>query len=272
MKKITIDLADQVAIITAGANGLGEGFVRCLARNGAKVVIADIDVNKGSGLAEEINAAGGAALFVQTDMLVCEQIIAMIERAATAFGRIDILINNCGGVKKRMFVNSFERSWRKHIDINFISMLCATHEALKSMIGGKRGGTIVNMSSVEGLRGCPGMAVYAACKAAMINFTKTLAAEVADDGIRVFALAPDMIETEGARAMLPRTKEVDDARERYIPLRRMGRPEEVGDIAAFLCTPMAEYMTGLTLTIDGGAMAISGFRRSVDGLDWGLLG
>jgi NAD(P)-dependent dehydrogenase (short-subunit alcohol dehydrogenase family) len=272
MKKLTIDLTGQVAIITAGANGLGEGFVRSLARNGAKVVIADIDVNKGKKLAEELNAAGGAALFVQTDMLVPEQIIAMVSRTAAEFGRIDILINNCGGVKKRMFVDSFERSWRKHIDINFVSMLCATHETLKTMISGERGGTIINMSSVEGLRGCPGMAVYAACKAAMINFTKTLAAEVADEGIRVFALAPDMIETAGARAMLPRTQEVDQARERYIPLRRMGRPEEVGDIASFLCSPAAEYMTGLTLTIDGGAMAVSGFRRSPDGTDWGLLG
>lgn len=272
MNNITIDLAGQVAIITAGANGLGEGFVRSLARNGAKVVIADIDVNKGRNLAEELIAAGGVALFVETDMLVCDQIVALIKRATAEFGRIDILINNCGGVKKRMFVDSFERSWRKHIDINLVSMLSATHEALKVMIAGKRGGTIVNMASVEGLRGCPGMAVYAACKAAMINFTKTLAAEVADERIRVFALAPDMIETEGARAMLPRTQEVDEARERYIPLRRMGRPEEVGDIASFLCSPLAEYMTGLTLTIDGGAMAVSGFRRSANGLDWGLLG
>ena len=115
------------------------------------------------------------------------------------------------------------------------------------------------------------MAVYAACKAAMINFTKTLAVEVADHGIRVFALAPDMIETEGARAMLPRTQEIDNARERYVPLRRMGTPEEVGDIAAFLCSATAEYMTGLTLTIDGGAMAAAGFRRTSDGQDWSLL-
>jgi NAD(P)-dependent dehydrogenase (short-subunit alcohol dehydrogenase family) len=269
--KISIDLSGRVAVVTAGANGLGEGFVRSLARSGAKVVIADIDIKKGAELAGEINAGGGTAIFVETDMMACEQIVAMMARAADEFGRIDILVNNCGGVKKRLFVESFERSWRKHIDINLVSMLCASHEALKTMIDGGRGGTIINMSSVEGLRGCPGMAVYAACKAAMINFTKTLAVEVADYGIRVFALAPDMIETEGARAMLPKAQEVDAARERYVPLRRMGHPGEVGDIAAFLCTPMAEYMTGLTLTIDGGAMAAAGFRRTLEGQDWSLL-
>src|ERR1700761_354400 len=116
--KTSIDLNNKVAIVTAGANGLGEGFVRSLAHYGANIVIADIDKQHGVSLAAEINAGGGSAVFVETDMMVCEQIAAMIARAADEFGRIDILVNNCGGVKKRLFVDTFERSWRKHIDIN----------------------------------------------------------------------------------------------------------------------------------------------------------
>jgi NAD(P)-dependent dehydrogenase (short-subunit alcohol dehydrogenase family) len=117
----------------------------------------------------------------------------------------------------------------------------------------------------------PGGAVYGACKAAMLNFTRTLAAELADDGIRVNALAPDMIFTESLADRHPDTPEVESARQRYIPLRRLGRPEEVGDIAAFLCSPMAAYVTGITMPIDGGTMSASGFTRSAETGEWGLL-
>lgn len=264
-------LSGKVAIVTAGANGLGEGCALALARHGAAVVIADIDEQAGEQLANRIGEDGGWAYFVRTDMLAGAEIKAMVDKAADRFGRIDILINNAGGVRKRLFVDSFEKSWRKHIDFNFVSMLTATHAAIQVMIAGGQGGSIINMSSVEGLRGAPGSAVYAACKAGMLNFTKTLAAELAEDGIRVNALAPDMIWTKGALPFVPDTPKATAARERYIPLRRKGRPEEVGEIAAFLCSDAAAYLTGITLPIDGGTMAVAGFTRSPETGEWRLL-
>jgi NAD(P)-dependent dehydrogenase (short-subunit alcohol dehydrogenase family) len=264
-------LAGQVAIVTAGANGLGEGCALALGRHGATVVVADIDEAAGANVVQALKHGGGDGLFVRTDMLKTDQIEAMVAHAAQAFGRIDILVNNAGGVKKRLFADSFEKSWRKHIDMNLVSMLSATHAVLQVMIPAARGGAILNMSSVEGLRGAPGSSVYAACKAGMLNFTRTLAAELADDGIRVNALAPDMIATKGIVDFVPNTPQASAARERYIPLRRMGRPEEVGEIAAFLCSPAAAYLTGITLPIDGGTMSVAGFTRSPDAGDWRLL-
>jgi NAD(P)-dependent dehydrogenase (short-subunit alcohol dehydrogenase family) len=174
-------------------------------------------------------------------------------------------------VSKRNFMDSIEKSWRKHIDMNLVSMLAATHAAVGVMKAGRRGGVIINVSSVEGQRGAPGFAVYAACKAGMINFTQTMAAELADDGVRVFALAPDMVRTPGITRFGADTPEVQAARERYIPLRRMGDPDEYGGLVAFLCSDMASYLTGISIRVDGGSLAASGFQRPKTGEGWELL-
>jgi len=266
-----IDLKGRVAVVTAGASGLGAYAAVSLARHGADVAIGDVDREQGEKTIAEIEALGRRGLFVDMDALRTDQVEALVTRAAEAFGRIDILVNNAGGVSKRNFMDSIEKSWRKHIDMNLVSMLAATHAAVKVMQAGGRGGAIINVASVEGLRGAPGFAVYAACKAGMINFTQTMAAELADDGIRVFALAPDMVRTPGISRFGADTPEVQAARERYIPLRRMGDADEYGGLVAFLCSDMASYLTGISIRVDGGSLAASGFQRSKDTGGWELL-
>jgi NAD(P)-dependent dehydrogenase (short-subunit alcohol dehydrogenase family) len=261
-------LDDQVALVTAGANGIGEGIAMAVARQGADVAIADVDAANGERVAAAIRALGRKALFVPTDMTDCEQARAAVQRVAESFGRIDILANNAGGGRPVAFMEQSERSWRRHIELNFISMLTATQAAAAVMIAGQRGGTIVNIASSEALRAAPGYAVYAACKAGMVSFTRTMALELADHDIRVHALAPD---TPGLRPYYAQASEAEvESRDRYIPMRRMGTMDEIGDVVAFLASGMASYLNGVTIPVDGGASASHGWTRAPGSRRWVL--
>lgn len=266
-----IRLDHKVAFITGGAGGLGAGIAENLANFGARVAIADVDAAAGERLVAAIREKGGDALFVPTDVNHSEQIVAAVERAAEHFGRLDILVNNAGGVRRTPFLEQTEKSWRKHIDFNLISTLTATQAAAKVMIAGGRGGTIVNIASSEGLRAAPGFAVYAACKAGMISFTRSMALELAEHGIRVHALAPDMILTPGLKPYFDAVGEAGTAaRNRYIPMGRLGSTDELAGVVIFLVSSLASYVTGLTLPVDGGAIASSGWTRSPQTGAWDL--
>jgi NAD(P)-dependent dehydrogenase (short-subunit alcohol dehydrogenase family) len=204
----------------------------------------------------------------------------MVDTVEERFGRIDILVNNAGGVRRAPFVEQSERSWRRHIDLNLVSMLAATHAAVPVMIAGGRGGSIVNVASIEALRGAPGFAVYAACKAGMTNFTRTMALELADHHIRINALAPDIIRTPGIRGLVrgpvpdplpPLSEEAEAGVDRYVPLRGEGAPDDCAAAAVFLSSPMARYLTGITIAVDGGTFASSGWSRTPDFADWQLF-
>lgn len=266
-----INLDNQVAFITGGANGLGAGIARNLARCGARIAIADIDTEAGEALVRELDDQGSSALFIQTDVNHTEQITEAVRRCAAHFGRLDILINNAGGVRRRAFLEQSENSWRKHIDFNLISTLAATQAGAKVMIEGLRGGVIINIASSEGLRAAPGFAVYAACKAGMISFTRSMALELSEHNIRVHALAPDMIATAGLQPYFDAAGESGRAaRDRYIPLGRVGTTDELAGVVLFLVSNLATYVTGLTLPVDGGAIASSGWSRSPHSGAWDL--
>lgn len=281
-------LTDQVAIVTGGGAGIGRAIAIAYAEAGADVVIADVEPVRCEEAAERVRECGRSALAIPTDVMDTDQVRAMVRQADEAFGRIDILCNNAGGVSARPFLEQSERSWRRHIDLNLVSMLVATHAVAPIMIREGRGGSILNVSSIEGTRAAPMYAVYAACKAGMINFTRSMALELAEYGIRVNCIAPDHTVTPGTRgnrtgpvdpASWPKqTPEQQDAWRRLIPLGREGVDSECGDAAVFLASRMSRYITGVTLPVDGGTWPASGWFRArgnngwtlVDGLSFGI--
>ncbi|WP_076590833.1 SDR family NAD(P)-dependent oxidoreductase [Herminiimonas arsenitoxidans] len=266
-----IRLDGKVAFITGGANGIGEGAAMNIARYGGDIAIADNDAKNGERVAAAVRALGRKAIYIPTDVMHTEQIDSAVKQTATHFGRLDILVNNAGGSRRVSFLEQSERSWRKHIDLNFISMLTATQAAAGAMISAGNGGTIINIASSEALRAAPGYAVYAACKAGMVSFTKSMSLELANHDIHVHALAPDMIKTPGLSPYFDlASAEMNAARDRYIPLARLGSTDEIGNVIVFLASGMASYLNGLTIPVDGGALASSGWTRSPTTGEWNL--
>ena len=245
MKPTDILLTDQVAIVTGGGGGIGRAIALAYASVGADIVIGDIVPERCEETAARVREMGRRALAVPTDVTRHESGPRVDRQPRTGhFGRIDILVNNAGGVSRRPFIEQSERSWRRVIDLNLVSMLAATSAAVPVMIRGGRGGSIVNVSSIEASRAAPNFAVYAACKAGMLNFTRTMALELADHAIRVNAIAPDYTVTPGVRgnhtgpvdpaSWVEPTAQQDDATARRIPLGRAGIDTECGNVAVFL--------------------------------------
>jgi NAD(P)-dependent dehydrogenase (short-subunit alcohol dehydrogenase family) len=269
-----------VAVVTGGGGGIGRGIALAFADLGADVVIGEVIPERAAETAERIRERGRRAEPVTMDVMDTDQVRALVETAKREFGRLDILVNNAGGVAARAFVDQSERSWRRHIDLNLVSMLAATSAAVPVMIAGGRGGSIINITSIEAERAAPKFAVYAACKAAMNNFTRSMALELSEHGIRVNAIAPDHTDTPGMRGArsgpvdpsnwVPRTPEEDAAIARRIPLGRSGVVEDCANAAAFLASKLSAYVTGVTLPVDGGAWASGGWVRRRQGGDWTL--
>jgi NAD(P)-dependent dehydrogenase (short-subunit alcohol dehydrogenase family) len=274
-------LTDQVAIVTGGGSGIGRAIALTYAAAGADVVIADINPALCEETVARIAETGRRGLGIPTNVMDTDQIRAMVEKTEQELGRIDILVNNAGGVSGRPFLEQSERSWRKHIDLNLVSMLAATSAAVPVMIKGGRGGSVINVASIEASRAAPNFAVYAACKAGMLNFTRTLAVELSDHQIRVNAIAPDFTATPGilgldptrpvdATADAPYSPERADAIKRRIPLGRGGVDMECGNLALFLSSKMSDYITGAVIPIDGGTWASGGWVRNRAG-NWALM-
>lgn len=264
-------LTDQVAVVTGGGGGIGQGTALGLAKFGAHVAVLDAVAERCSATEAAISRLGRQSAGIVCDVTDSGQIRSAIAQVLERFGRIDVLVNNAGGVRAGLFVTQPEPSMRRHVEINLISMLIATQEVAKHMIDAGRGGTIVNVSSIEGSRAAPMYAVYAACKAGMINFTRTMAVELAEHGIRVNCISPDHTVTPGGRGN--RTGPVDpDAWEdsspgwaKVVPLGREGLVEECASTVVWLCSQMSAYVTGVNIPVDGGTFASSGWLRRPEG-------
>ncbi|MBF6603351.1 MAG: glucose 1-dehydrogenase [Sphingorhabdus sp.] len=270
-----IRLDNEIAFVTGGGGGIGRAIAIRLAEAGADVAIFDIISERAEEAAERVREAGRRAMPITGDVMDSNALNTAIADTANNFGRLDILVNNAGGVAARPFLEQSERSMRKHIDINLMSMLIATQAAAKHMIKGGHGGAIINVASIEAVRAAPNFAVYAACKAGMHSFTKSMALELSQYDIRVNCIAPDHTITPGNQgnrsgpvdpdSWIHHSDERIDAMNRLIPLAREGIDLECGDAAVFLASAMSNYITGVLLPVDGGTSASSGWVRGKNG-------
>jgi NAD(P)-dependent dehydrogenase (short-subunit alcohol dehydrogenase family) len=272
-----IDLSGQVAVVTGGGAGIGRATALCLADMGCDIAIIEMIPERCEEVAARIAERGRKCVTYAVNVMDADKLREAIEAAGKEFGRIDILINNAGGVGHRPFLDLQPKNWQRHIDLNLTSVVVATHAAVPIMIAGGRGGSVVNVTSVEGSRAAPGYSVYAACKAGVNNLTRTLALEFAEHGIRVNTIAPDSTVTAGMRGNIsgpvdeskwrnPGPGAIESARRR-VPLGRQGVDMECGKAIVFLCSPMSSYITGITMPVDGGTFASSGWVRG-DNNEW----
>ncbi len=271
MDPSSILLTDQVAIVTGGGQGIGEGIAKVFARFGAHVVIADKNAEAGERVAAEVRELGREGIAITTDVREFDQVNSLVEQTVSRLGGLDILVNNAGGTRYASFLDLGQRGWQRHMQLNFDGLFGPTDAAVRAMIDGGRKGSIINIASIEALRAAPMFSVYAACKAGMVNFTRSLALELADQGIRVNGIAPDVVHSPHLELFQgTATGGSLEARKRGIPLGREGDAEDVAGACVYLASDMAAYVTGVTLSVDGGTFASSGWTRNEDN-SWGLF-
>jgi len=242
------DLNNKVAIVTGGSRGIGAAISKELAKNGVKVVI---NYNSRKEVAEkmiaEINELGSEAYAVQADVSKLEDAEKLIKEAVDHFGRLDILVNNAGITRDRSFKKLSEEDWRTVIDVNLNSVYNTASFALPHLLESDAG-RIISISSIIGQAGGFGQTNYAAAKAGMIGYTKSLALELAKSGVTVNAIAPGFIDTEMVQAIPENIRESIVAK---VPQRRFGQPEEIAKGVIYLCKD-GDYITGQQLNINGG--------------------
>lgn len=242
-------LAGQVAVVTGASRGIGRATALALARAGAKVVVNYLTQEEAAQeVVNLIHQGGGQALALKGDVCQKEEAQALIEGALTAFGRIDILVNNAGINRDNLLLRMRHEDWEAVLRTNLTGVFFCCQAALRPMFR-QRAGRIINITSVVGLTGNVGQANYAAAKAGIIGFTKSLAKEVASRGILVNAVAPGFITTDMTENL---GEEVRKSFLERIPLGRPGQPEEVADVVVFLASPASRYITGQVIVVDGG--------------------
>ena len=242
---------DKVAIVTGGAQGIGEAIARRFASELASVAILDVQLEKAQGVADEIGSGGGSAIAVRMDLTDSQGIKQAVKEVEDEFGGVDILINNAGWDKMVSFIQLEEELWDKIIAINLRGPITITRAVLDGMID-RNYGKIVNIASDAGRVGSTGEAVYSACKGGIIAFTKTLARELIRYNILVNCVCPGPSDTPMIAGMAEENPRLVEALQRAIPMRRLGKPEEVAFAVAFLASDEASYITGQTLSVSGG--------------------
>jgi 2-hydroxycyclohexanecarboxyl-CoA dehydrogenase len=244
-------LKDQVAIVTGSAQGIGRAIAMRLASEGAKIGVADIDLEGATRTADEIKKSGGNAIAVKLDVSRLQDALDAADRVERELGAIDILVNNAGWDVVEPFVDSTPETWDKVIAINYRGVLNCCKAVAPRMLQRKHG-KIVSISSDAARVGSTGEAVYAGCKAAIIGFSKTLARELARYGINVNVVCPGPTQTALLKAAMAGREGVLDAMAKGIPFRRLGQPEDLAGAVAFFASSDSDYATGQVISISGG--------------------
>jgi len=245
-------LAGKVAIVTGAAQGIGRAIAETLARHGADIVVADLDPGRSQDTVEAVSKLGRRALNVKVNVADWDDVKSMTDQVLKDWGKIDILVNNAGVTRDGLLVRMKEEDWNLVLQVNLNGTFHCTKAVLQAM-SKQRSGRIVNIASIVGAIGNAGQANYAASKAAVIGFTKTVAREYASRMITVNAVAPGFIDTAMTHGLPP---EVKETLKKQIPLGRLGQPSDVAEAVRFLVSEEAGYITGQVLHVNGGMLMV----------------
>ena len=247
-------LSGKVAIVTGGSSGIGRATAIAFAREGAKVVVASRREKEGQETVKQVQPAGSEGFFIKTDVSKETDVSAMVEKTIATYGHLDYAFNNAGIEQiPTPLVEQTEETFDQVMDINVKGVwLCMKHQIPQMLVSG--GGAIVNMSSISGMIGASGLPIYVASKHAVLGLTKSVALEYVKEGIRINAVCPAGIETD----LFDRIADNPQQRERIAamhPIGRVGKPEEIANAVVWLCSDKASFVTGHSLTLDGGYVA-----------------
>ena len=241
-------LQDKVAVITGGASGIGAATAELFVKEGAKVVLVDLNEEKGKAFEAELKAQNAEALFVKANITSEEDVQNVFKEAVNAFGKVDVVFNNAGIGRVHPTETLEYSEWRNTVNVDLDGVFLVAREAIREMLK-SGGGTIVNTASMYGWVGSPGSAAYNAAKGGVINLTRSLALEYATKNIRVNALAPGFIDTP----IIP--EESKEVLKSMTPMQRLGQSEEMAKAVLFMASDDSSFMTGNVLTVDGGYTA-----------------
>jgi glucose 1-dehydrogenase len=249
-------LGGRVVVITGAAQGIGAACAHRLVRDGAEVALWDMADGPGQALAAELAAAGAKALYQRCNVAIKAEVDAALAATLSHFGRVDGLVNNAGIFKAAPFLEITEADWDAVLDVNLKGSFLVGQAVARELVKAGRG-AIVNMSSVNGTLTIPTIASYNASKGAINQLTRVMALSMADQGVRVNAVAPGTIATELAKNAVLTS---DEAKARILsrtPMKRLGEPEEIADVVAFLLSDASSYVTGEIVVVDGGRMTLN---------------
>ncbi len=244
-------LDGKVALVTGGTRGIGKGICEKFAQEGATVVFTYLSSEeKANNLAKQLSASGKEVLALCSDASQLDQAEQLIETIVEKYGQLDVVVNNAGVTRDNLLMRMKEEDWDAVIDTNLKSVFNLTKAVQRTMLK-QRSGSIINISSVVGVQGNAGQSNYAASKAGIIGFSKSIAKELGSRNIRCNAIAPGFIETEMTEAL---DEKVVEEWRKSIPLKRGGSPEDVANAAVFLASDLSAYVTGQTISVCGGML------------------